>query len=473
MVSPWCVVLALVCCWGVSGDLRGGDPVAYSNFGKVRGINKDGLASFLGIPYAVPPTGPLRWKPPKPFYLKDREFAATTESPICPQFGYPFNTTLNESEDCLYLNIYTKHFSPRSRKPVLFWIHGGSLIFGSAYMYKAQNLAKELDVVVVSINYRLNAFGFLALRELNWGDPRRVSGNYGIMDQQLALSWVRENIAAFGGDPHRVTLLGQSSGGTSIYALMSSPASRGLFHAAIAMSGSANITMGFPEVNKQNRAFLSASSCDNLAGKETLECIYGLTTAEVLQATPGVYNFIPLAYPFPSDKRAGMQYPGVVYVDGVTVKYPFLKAIRKPLIDVPLLLQSASNELEVFNSEDFSSLSNAEMKEQIAGSMAPGFGVRAGEEVAYAYFSNGHTAPTGTSPALLPRASARPSISPTSTTPSRRPTRTPSSPGPAWTIPSTSRTGGPLRTTLICCAWQVARSAAATRKGRKRGDWEL
>jgi para-nitrobenzyl esterase len=189
---------------------------------------------FLGIPYAAPPTGDLRWKPPAPTahhaLLDATKFANT-----CPQVTTlgPFAGPTSTTEDCLYLNVFTTGTSPS--KPVLVWIHGGGNITGETNDYDGSKLAAGgplgTPIVVVTINYRLGLFGFVSESHLNAeGHPW---GNYGILDQQAALRWVQANIAAFGGNPNNVTLGGQSAGAIDTTANLISPAAAGLFHRAI------------------------------------------------------------------------------------------------------------------------------------------------------------------------------------------------------------------------------------------------
>ena len=195
---------------------------------------------FRGIPYAAPPVGELRWKPPQPVAPWEGVRKAVTFSDACPQgpglaalLGEPL-PTLNE--DCLYLNIWTAAAKADAKLPVMVWIHGGGLTLGWGHQrgYDGTNFAKQ-GVVLVSVNYRLGALGFLAHPLLS-AEAGGKSGNYGLLDQVAALEWVRRNIAAFGGDPGNVTIFGESAGGTSVHALLASPHAKGLFHRAIAQS---------------------------------------------------------------------------------------------------------------------------------------------------------------------------------------------------------------------------------------------
>jgi len=208
-------------------------PLALTESGLVIGAATDGINQFLGIPYAAPPMGDLRWRPPKHFglfhgFLLD----ATQFGSACTQPGGI------GSENCLFLNVFTPQLKldhDGHGLPVMFWIHGGGLIDGSSTPYNPIELVKR-GVIVVTINYRLGFLGFLAQSAID--AEGHLSGNYGLMDQQFALKWVRRNIAGFGGDPNRVTIFGESAGGQSVYAHLASPLASGLFRGAIAESGS-------------------------------------------------------------------------------------------------------------------------------------------------------------------------------------------------------------------------------------------
>lgn len=202
-----------------------------------------GIRVYRGIPFAAPPMGDLRWKPPQPpaawqGVRQATQFGDACEQPPFPQNGIYGDSPPAISEDCLYLNIWTAAKSPDDHLPVMVWIHGGGFVrgTGAAIGYDGENLAQK-GAVVVTINYRMGIFGFLALPELTAESPHRASGNYGLLDQIAALQWVRQNIAAFGGDPHLVTIFGESAGSQSVNVLMASPLARGLFARAIGESG--------------------------------------------------------------------------------------------------------------------------------------------------------------------------------------------------------------------------------------------
>jgi len=208
--------------------------------GRMEGQGADGLTVYKGVPFAEPPVGELRWRAPRPVKAWSGVRQATTFAPACMQTGVsmPGETPPVISEDCLYLNVWTPAKVAGERLPVLVWIPGGGFSSGSASMplYWGDRLAKE-GAVVVTVGYRVGPLGFLAHPELTAESPQRSSGNFGLEDQIAALRWVQRNIAAFGGDPGRVTIAGQSAGAISVSILMASPLARGLFHRAIGQSG--------------------------------------------------------------------------------------------------------------------------------------------------------------------------------------------------------------------------------------------
>lgn len=211
------------------------DPVVHAPAGGVRGTEAAGVHVFRGLPYARPPVGDLRWRPTEPLPAWPGVREATDFGAACMQPASPFANHAAVSEDCLFLNVWTP--AEAARAPVIVWIHGGSLVSGagSEAIYDGANFARR-GVIVVSINYRLGALGWLAHPGLSAETPDNVSGNYGLMDQIEALRWVRRNIGAFGGDPDNVTIAGESAGALSVLYLMAAPEARGLFHRAIAQS---------------------------------------------------------------------------------------------------------------------------------------------------------------------------------------------------------------------------------------------
>ncbi len=208
--------------------------------GLVEGTVEEGLTVYKGIPFAAPPTGNLRWRPPQPLKSWDGVLKADKYAPACPQiqFYIPIFPKVETSEDCLYLNVWTPAQSPAENLPVMVWIYGGGFVMGatSTPLYSGEQLAK-MGVVIVSSAYRVGPLGFLAHPDLTAQSPRKVSGNYGLLDQIAALQWVQRNIKAVGGDPGRVTIFGESAGGISVSMLAASPPAKGLFHRAICESG--------------------------------------------------------------------------------------------------------------------------------------------------------------------------------------------------------------------------------------------
>ena len=201
--------------------------------GIVEGTIEDGLRVFKGVPFAAPPVGDLRWKAPQPAEKWEGVKETKEFGPSPMQGGNP---PAGKSEDCLYLNIWTPAMSAEEKLPVLVWIYGGGFSGGATSYYDGTILAKE-GVVLVSVAYRVNQFGFLAHPELSAESPNHVSGNYGILDQIAGLQWIQDNIAAFGGDPSKVTIFGESAGGISVSMLCASPLAKGLFSGAISQSG--------------------------------------------------------------------------------------------------------------------------------------------------------------------------------------------------------------------------------------------
>jgi len=202
--------------------------------GPITGGSSPTMNTFLGIPYAAPPVGPLRWKAPQPSapWLKLR---ATRFANHCPQLAGSYGLA-STTEDCLYLNVYAPNNAGPAKQPVMIWIHGGSNKVGLSDDYDPTDLVAQ-KVVVVTINYRLGVLGFLSHPALTAESPDHVSGNYGILDQQAAMAWVQRNIANFGGDPGNVTVFGESAGGLDIHTHLASPLAAGLFHRAIVESG--------------------------------------------------------------------------------------------------------------------------------------------------------------------------------------------------------------------------------------------
>ena len=243
------------------------------------GLSTQTGRQFLGIPYAEAPVGERRWAAPKELSTKLKRFMAREFGSVCvqPVDAWNFNPKpgdqMRGSEDCLFLNIYSS-LDKKPMKPVMVWIHGGGFVTGAGSEYDAHVLAEKHDVIVVTINYRLGAFGFLSHPALGEG-----SGNFGLLDQQMALRWVQRNIKAFGGDPKRVTIFGESAGGVSVCGHLRSPTSKNLFSRAIIQSGPC---VGFERTAAEQKGitFAQAANCPS-TGREALSCLRKLPAQTV------------------------------------------------------------------------------------------------------------------------------------------------------------------------------------------------
>ena len=280
--------------------------------GIVSGIEGNGVAAFLGVPYAAAPVGSLRWRRPAapPAWQDARRadrFAANCMQRMTPAGIGPWTSEYlahgKVSEDCLFLNIWTPARSVAERLPVLVWIHGGAFYSGSASVpiYDGQALA-ALGVIVVSLNYRLGVFGFLADSRLSVEAGQPGSGDYGLLDQNAALRWIQANIAAFGGDSGRVTVAGQSAGAISVMALLRSPLAKGLFARAIIQSGIAvGLDLPSPEqADGVGGALLHSSGARSIAGLRRLSAAKLLDASTHAPPLPGAsagLSFIPVENP--------------------------------------------------------------------------------------------------------------------------------------------------------------------------------
>ncbi len=261
--------------------------IAKTEAGLAKGyVTEDGAVFYwLGIPYAAPPTGDLRWKRPAPHPGWEGARPADEYGEKCVQLSALGGKGLkmHGSEDCLFLNVWRPAKS--GKFPVMVWIHGGSLMMGGSDspLYVGERFAREHDVVVVSFNYRLGVLGFLAHPDLQKEDPDASVGGYGMMDQIAALEWVQNNIESFGGDPSNVTIFGESAGGWSVCALMASPAAKGLFHRAIQESGGCRRSVTLDQGFDFGNSFAKELGCD--AGN-VAECMREVPASRVMKLAP-------------------------------------------------------------------------------------------------------------------------------------------------------------------------------------------
>lgn len=321
----------------VVADDRATDIVQTAS-GPIRGTIEEGVRVFQGIPYAAPPVGDLRWKPPHEAAAWKQVKDVTAFSPACPQ---PRQDKGSFSEDCLYLNVWTAAKKHDARLPVMVWIHGGGFNFGSTSLreYNGKNLAKK-GVVVVTLNYRLGPLGFLVHPLLSRESAYKTSGNYALLDQIAALKWVQKNIAAFGGDPGNVTLFGQSAGSRSVSLLMISPPAKGLFHRAIAESGGPIIGSEYlnpvfngdmENVSKMGQKLAAKLGCDG--AEDVLAAMRARSAQDIISA---------------ADCRTGLFDEGLFFApvfDGrVLPKNPLTAYNEGRQHDVPIIMGSTANE---------------------------------------------------------------------------------------------------------------------------------
>jgi para-nitrobenzyl esterase len=316
--------------------------------GRLRGLERDGIAQFRGIPYAAAPVGERRFAPPGPAPAWEGERDATVFGARSLQVSGGATALLGDrsddaDEDCLFLNVFTPGCDD-ARRPVMVWIHGGGFVNGSASIpwYDGTSLATRGDVVVVTINYRLGALGFLWLGDL---DPAfRASGVNGLLDQVAALEWVRDNIAAFGGDPDDVTIFGESAGAMSVSTLLAMPAARGLFHRAIAQSGAAHntfTTTTASAITAQVMELLGIDSVDGLLAAPAGDIVDAATKVEARMFED------PSGLGGPAGIALAMAFQPVV--DGEHLPEQPLRAIAAGRgADVPLLTGTNLDEWNLF-----------------------------------------------------------------------------------------------------------------------------
>lgn len=307
---------------------------------------------FKGIRYGAPPVGNLRFKPPIRPTPWSKPAAATAYGNRAMQgTGAPPGASENEpamSEDCLFLNVWTPG-TDDAKRPVMVWLHGGGFSSGSGgdAFCEGKNLARKGDVVVVTVNHRLNAFGFLQLGDA-WGPQYASSGQAGMLDIVLCLEWVRDNIARFGGDPHNVTIFGESGGGRKVAMLMAMPSASGLFHKAVIQSGS-----GLDAPSKADAVELGRVLLENLGIEEgDIVSLVGADSKKILDAQPGMNS--PLSPPSPAPGQLTVPTGGFApCMDGIVLqRKPFIPDAPAISAGIPLLIGSNKDEMSIFLSSD-------------------------------------------------------------------------------------------------------------------------
>ena len=311
-------------------------PIVPTESGFVVGLREAAVNEFLGIPYAAPPVGNLRWTPPQSYgSFPGNFFQATQFGSECAQAG-------GGNEDCLFLNVYTppSALTGGASLPVMFWIHGGGLIDGSSDAYDPKWLVNN-GVILVTINYRLGYLGFFAQSAID--AEGHLNGNYGLMDQQFALAWVHRNIAFFGGDPKRVTIFGESAGGQSVYAQLASPLAAGLFNGAIAESGSyAEFQDYFSKIIPLAQAETAGSNSvpSGAAIADSVGC--SSQTAACLRAVPA------------STMIAQQPFPLYPFVDGTLLTQTMSAAFASGQFNqVPVISGTNHDEYRLFVASDY------------------------------------------------------------------------------------------------------------------------
>jgi para-nitrobenzyl esterase len=328
-------------------------PIVQGQSGVLQGIrfgSEPNAAAFLGIPYASPPTGELRWKPPLPAAPWAGTRQAITFGSPCAQLSAPWLRYIQGSEDCLYLNVWTTDLQPNANRPVLVYFHGGSNAVGYSQMTPLGPPLSRLGLVVVSANYRLGPFGFLSHPALTEESEHHSSGNYGLLDQLQALKWVKQNIREFGGDPDLITVMGQSAGAVDICLLMASPLSQGLFQRAILESGECQDTLNEDIRKPINYNFIATTG--EAAGErlvKDLDVSEGPEVLKKLRRIPAVDILAAMK------NDPGLHFDAIV--DGwIVPRQPAQIYAGGSQMHIPILVGSNADEATVFGHNDLKTI---------------------------------------------------------------------------------------------------------------------
>ena len=343
--------------------------IVNTSSGKIEGYQESRQHVFKGIPYAAPPVGKLRWLPPQPVKSWGGIRSAKEFGSIAPQYQLPGGEMMEnlridepQNEDCLYLNIWTRGLDS-GRRPVMVWIHGGAFIIGSGSqdMFTRNTLVERGDVVLVTLNYRLGAMGFLNLKSIT-GGKIPATGCEGLLDQIAAVEWIRENIENFGGDPDNLTLFGESAGGMSIGSLMAMPAARGKFQKAILQSGAANTVCSLEEGIAATAQFLGVLGVDS----DDVDRLRSLTSERLISAQEKLGEIMR-----EKDQRITPFQP---VVDGVDMPEIPIEAIRKGSASgIKTMAGTNLEEFKLFTVVDrlFQNIDNAGMTRRLESLIPP------------------------------------------------------------------------------------------------------
>ncbi len=319
-------------------------PVVKTLNGTLEGVNVSGIAEFKGVPFAAPPVGDLRWKEPQPAKNWSGIRKADKFGPRAMQlnvFGDMNFRSNGLSEDCLYLNIWTPSKTFKDKLPVLVYFYGGGYIAGdgSEPRYDGESMSRR-GIVAITVNYRLGVFGFFSYPELTKESPHHSSGNYGLLDQAAALRWVKQNIAAFGGDPSKITIAGESAGSFSVSAQMASPLSRNLIAGAIGESGS---LLGLRPTASLQDAEKSGTDFANKINKNSLEELRAMSADDLLKSTTNTgYGTFPVdvdGYFFPKS-------PTEIFEKGEQARVPLLVGWNSAEMDYHMILGGSAPTVE-------------------------------------------------------------------------------------------------------------------------------
>jgi para-nitrobenzyl esterase len=356
-----------------------GDAVVATRAGRLTGYIRKGIFTFKGIPYADNSTGPNRFMPPVKPKSWDGVRSSRQYGYVAPQgpragwandeeaFMFAWDDGV-QGEDCLRVNVWTPALGDGKKRPVMVWLHGGGYTAGSGQelrSYDGENLARRGDLVVVSLNHRLNVFGYLDLSK--FGDRFAASGYVGMLDIVVALEWVRDNIEYFGGDPHMITIFGQSGGGGKVSTLMAMPAARGLFHRAIVESGS--ILQGIPQENSQKVADAVVTELGLTAA--TIGQIQTLPYQQILAAADKVLRDgrPKVAGGIPNFRRISALLGFGPIVDGkILPSHPFDPGAPAISADIPMIIGTTLNEfVTAINHPEFEAMSEADLETRVRG----------------------------------------------------------------------------------------------------------